>query len=85
MNPIWVDDDLIFIKVVTSYPAAGYRDPTTGAFYVTGSEVLVWSCAITGANAYCLFSTSTVVHPSASAARAYGWGVRCVQYLLLFK
>jgi hypothetical protein len=70
-------------RVVTLYPAAGFRYQTSGAFSVVGSTGYAWSSAITGASAYFLSFPTTLVYPTTSHARAYGWSVRCVQNLLL--
>jgi hypothetical protein len=85
MNPNRVEDDLIFIRVVTSYPASGLRYSTSGAFNVTGSNGYAWHCAITGVNGYYLAFSSVAVHPTGSYGRACGFPVRCVQHLHLFK
>jgi hypothetical protein len=77
----WVEDDLVLIGVVTSYPASGFRNATTGALSYMGSDGDYWSSAVTDANAYSLYLTSTLVYPKGSSYRAYGLSVRCVQNL----
>jgi hypothetical protein len=84
MNPVWVEDDLIFIRVVTFYPASGYRHCASGAFGNTGSNGYAYSCALSGVNAFSLGIWSTVETPINIASRAFGLAVRCVQYLHLF-
>jgi hypothetical protein len=80
-----VEVDLVFIGVVTFYPASGWRDTISGALTYTGSSGYAWSCAITGAYGYNLGFNITVAHPAYGSYRAYGFPVRCVQNLLLFK
>jgi hypothetical protein len=82
MNPIWVEDDLIFIRAVTFYPASGNRDCTSGGFNAVGTHGYCWHCAINGINTYWLRLMSTDVGPTSSNNRAYGIPVRCVQVLL---
>jgi hypothetical protein len=67
--------------VVTFYPASGRRAYGSGAFVVTGSYGFAWSCAVTGANGYRFGFTSSAVDPMYFSERAYGFPVRCVQYL----
>jgi hypothetical protein len=67
--------------VVTIYPVTGNRDLISGAFTGSGSNGYAWSCAITGVNSCDLRFVSTEVGPSYSHNRAYGFPVRCVQYL----
>jgi hypothetical protein len=69
--------------VVTVYPASGYRDASSAAIAGTGSGGFAWCFARSGTYAYCLRFTSTEVGPSTSGHRAYGFPIRCVQYLLL--
>jgi hypothetical protein len=76
--------DSVWYRVVTVYPAAGDRHPASGAFSGAGTYGPCWSCALAGANAYYLDIISSYVHPAHSGARAYGFPVRCIQYLLLF-
>jgi hypothetical protein len=68
-------------RAVTSYPAAGYRDPTSGAFSVTGSVGYAWSCDVTGSNVYYLRFDLDAVSPTRVSSRTNGFPVRCVQYL----
>jgi hypothetical protein len=68
-------------RVVTFNPASGYRHQTSGAFYATGSGGDYWSTAVTGVNAYYLGFYDSPAYPSNSNARAFGFPVRCVQYL----
>jgi hypothetical protein len=67
--------------VVTVYPAAGYRDHPSGAIAGLDTYGVYWSFAVTGVNAYSLEFHSAGVRPIDSGARAYGFSVRCVQYL----
>jgi hypothetical protein len=69
--------------VVTVYPASGYRNATFGALAGTDSSGFAWCFALSGANASSLRFISTEVGPSNSGHRAYGFPIRCVQYLLL--
>ena len=47
--------------------------------------VLRGECGVTGADGYVLNFHSASVHPTSIINRAYGFPVRCVQNLLLFK
>jgi hypothetical protein len=78
---IRVEDSLTVKKAVTFYPALGYRLNTSGEFLNSGSYGRAWSCAVTGANGYFLLFNSTNVNPTSNNNRAYGFPVRCVQYL----
>jgi hypothetical protein len=73
--------DLIWYKVVTFYPASGYRHSTSGAFTATDSGGYAWCYAASGVIAHHLAFTSSGVYPTASSHRAFGFPVRCVQYL----
>jgi hypothetical protein len=75
--------DSVWYRVVTFYPASGLRSSTSGAFDVTGVSGYAWSFSRSGVIAYYLGFNSLVVYPSHSNARAFGFPVRCVQYLLL--
>jgi hypothetical protein len=75
----------MFTGVVTLYPASGVRERYSGAFNVTGSYGYAWCCAINGVSAYFLYFYSPAVYPTNSTNRAYGFPVRCVQHLHLFK
>ena len=68
-----------------SYPASGLRERNSGAFGSTGSSGSAWSSALADAKVYRLFLASTVMHSSSINSRAFGFPVRCVQNLLLFK
>ena len=72
---------LVWYGVVTFYPASGLRAQSSGEFTVTGSYGYAWSVAVSGTNVYYLRFTSSDVAPMATANRANGFGVRCVQYL----
>ena len=78
---IRVEVSLIVKKAVTFYPASGWRSPASGAFSATGSEVVYWSCALSGVYVSFLWFNAAVVQPASSFSRARGHGVRCVQYL----
>jgi uncharacterized protein (TIGR02145 family) len=71
-------DDLLSPQQYGSYPAAGYRSPTSGAFDNTGSYGFAWSSAVTSAFGYNLYFNSTGVYPSNIYNRAFGFSVRCV-------
>ena len=73
--------DLIFNKVVASFPASGLRSSTSGALGNLGTNGYAWSVVLSGANGYYLLYGSTSVSPFNAAARAYARSVRCVQYL----
>jgi hypothetical protein len=76
--------DSVWYRVVTFYPASGYRQPTSGAFAATDSGGYAWHSTVTAASACCMGFHSSVAHPAGGANRAFGYPVRCVQYLLLF-
>ena len=82
---LWGYVGLVRYGVVTFYPASGRREPSSGAFNVTGSTGYAWSCAVTGADGYYLSFNSSGVLPTNGDSRAYGRSVRCVQNLLLVK
>ena len=76
---------LSLVEWLLLYPASGFRSPTSGTFGLMGSYGLYWHCAsTTGANVYYLEFSETVVTPIGGFQRGRGYGVRCVQYLLLF-
>jgi hypothetical protein len=70
-------------RAVTSYPASGGRNTTSGEFYNTGSNTYCWNCALIGVYAYYWYYNPTSVAPTNYANRACGFAVRCVQHLLL--
>ena len=65
------------------YPASGHRHRDSGVFNNTGSVGDYWSCVASGVNGYNLYFYSAFVNPSSNPSRAFGFPVRCVQYLLL--
>jgi hypothetical protein len=78
---IWVEGSLTAKKAVTSYPASGFRRASSGVFGSTNIDGRCWLCAVSGASAYDLYFWSSYVYPMSNDSRAYGFGVRCVQYL----
>ena len=69
--------------VVAFYPASGLRHAASGAFSYTGVNAYYWSCALPGTSAAIMYFHLAVVYPMVAwGERAYGFPVRCVQYLL---
>jgi hypothetical protein len=61
------------------YPAAGYRDVTSGGLGYVGSNGYYWSSSPNGASGCFLYFSSTSVSPSASNGyRGYGFPARCI-------
>ena len=60
------------------WPAAGYRNRTTGALTSPGAYGGYWSATVTGTGAYYLGFNSGGIGPSNGVNRAYGYSVRCV-------
>ena len=68
--------------MVTFYPASGYRYSASGALSGTGGGAIYFDSGVKGVNASGLaFYSPTLVEASGSFARAFGFPVRCVQYL----
>jgi len=61
------------------YPAAGYRNSSSGALQSVASLVGYWSGSPSGSNGYNLVFDSSNVYPAGNNYRAYGFSVRCVQ------
>jgi len=61
------------------YPAAGYRDGSSGALDGVGSYGAYWSASPNSSNGYSLYIDSSYVYPSNGGARVHGVSVRCVQ------
>jgi len=77
---------LYLIQWLLFYPASGYRNNASGAFSDIGSLGFDWSSASSGTIGYYLRFMTTEVQPIRnSSVRANGYGVRCVQYLLLLE
>ena len=76
-----LDSILYLVEGVAFYPASGYRHAASGVFGSTGSHGYARSCDLTGANGLGLRFYSPYVGPAHSYYRAYGFSVRCVQYL----
>jgi hypothetical protein len=84
----WDDDKkgmwFIFNRVEGGYvevffPAAGYRNRTTGALSNPGAYGYYWSATVAGTNAYYLHFSGGNINPSNTGSRANGSSVRCVR------
>ena len=64
---------------LSSPPAAGYRDRTTGELTNPGVVGYYWSATVTGTYAYSLYFNSGNINPSYTDNRANGYPVRCVK------
>jgi uncharacterized protein (TIGR02145 family) len=59
-------------------PAAGYRNPTTGALGNLGAYGYYWSSTPSSASALDLNFNATTVFPANNNTRSHGFSVRCV-------
>jgi uncharacterized protein (TIGR02145 family) len=60
------------------FPAAGYRNYSTGTLPYIGSNGYYWSYSPNGGNGYTLHFNSGNVNPSSNSYRANGFSVRCI-------
>ncbi|GHV31290.1 hypothetical protein FACS1894177_05550 [Bacteroidia bacterium] len=61
------------------FPAAGFRDFSTGALYFTGTYGYAWSSSpSSSSNGFYLFFNSAAANPADNLFRPYGFPVRCV-------
>ena len=68
-----------FTSVEVFFPAAGYRNSTTGALTSPGANGYYWSATVTGTNAYNLNFNSGNIYLGNTGNRAPGFSVRCVK------
>ncbi len=88
-NPNWAGENVDIAgglytagTVRAFFPASGYLHPFSGMLYRVGNYGYVWSLSVTGGGACSLFFNATgILNLRAGSYRAYGFPVRCIQYV----